>query len=107
MVTVSKGVTVPSASMVSGMSPSATDATRTVCGGCPERSELARSLVEGAMFSNLCHATTAAAANATTSAILTNRLRRRGCSGGGASGVVGAARSAASGLKASFMLELT
>ena len=102
MVTVSNGVTVPKASMVSGMSPSATAPTRTVCGGCPERPAFCPSLVEGAMFSNLCQAKIAAAANRTTSAILTTRRRPRGR---GAFPIAGAASRTASGLRASFIPE--
>ena len=48
MVTVSNGVTVPRASMVSGMSPRVTGATRTVCGGCAGRPELSSRFVGAA-----------------------------------------------------------
>src|SRR5271166_3633228 len=113
MVTVSKGVTVPSALIVIGISPSVTGAIRTVCGGGPERPGLVPSVDEVSVCSNFCQANTAVAARAITSAIRPNRLRRRGDVGGlgddsgagdgGAHGVAGAARSATSGLTASFM----
>src|SRR5271166_6401401 len=113
MVTVSKGVTVPSALIVIGISPSVTGAIRTVCGGGPERPALP-SVVEGAIFSIFCQANTAATARATTRAIRVVRLRRwrgAGCLGGvsgvGATGAVGAARPATSGLTASFIQKLT
>ena len=87
--------------MVSGMSPSVTGATRTVCGGCPCRPEFSPSWVEGSLCSNFCHANTAAAANAATIAILSKRLRRRGRA---VSTVAGAERCVtSSGLRASFI----
>ena len=50
--TVAKGVTVPSASIVIGMSPEAAAVARTVCGGGPAGAPVrAESTVEGAMFS--------------------------------------------------------
>ena len=56
MVTVSNGVTVPKASMVRGISPVMTGATRTVWGGCAGRPEVSSGLAEGAAFSYFFHA---------------------------------------------------
>src|SRR6202020_1204058 len=90
MVTVSNGVTVPRASMVSGMSPVMTGATRTVWGGCAGRRELSSRLAEGAALSYFFHATNAAAARAATIAIHNSQFRRRGGAGSTIVGATGA-----------------
>ena len=77
MVTVSNGVTVPKASMVSGISPRVTGATRTVCGGCARRPELSSRFADGAARSSFSHANPAAPAKAAMTTIQTNAPRRR------------------------------
>ncbi len=98
------------------MSPSATGATRTVCVAPSLRADFTLSLGGASDFSNFCHATRAATASTTTIAIRPIRLRRRGCGASGsctgadlsgAGGVVGARRSATSGLNASFIRYLS
>ena len=73
-VTVASGVTVPSASIVIGMSPRTAAAARTVCGGGPgARRGRDGSSVAGPIFSSRSPSAISAAASETASAILPSR----------------------------------